>query len=177
MKTDRTTLQVRITHPERLRFERRAQSVDLSISEWARLVLRRDCDLWTGETKMTKHTDSSDYETITTVEHEAIKENAMKTSTYTTITTDGRQHPALAAANPTTDDMAKWARSMKAQIKRNLGSGAASKQATYWVDEARRRYRILQEAAVPGMDREWSALAAKAREAQREAENFASPGR
>jgi hypothetical protein len=51
MKSDRTTLQVRITHPERLRFERSAQSVDLSISEWARLVLRRDCDLWTGETK------------------------------------------------------------------------------------------------------------------------------
>jgi len=47
-KTDNATVTVRVTHHERLQYETRARSLDLSISEWARLVLRRDVGMWTA---------------------------------------------------------------------------------------------------------------------------------
>lgn len=58
-KTDNATVTVRVTHHERLQYETRARSLDLSISEWARLVLRRDVGMWTGGEKTMKTTTIS----------------------------------------------------------------------------------------------------------------------
>lgn len=44
----RRTIQIRISTTERREFDRRAAEVGLTLSEWIRLLARRDAGMWTG---------------------------------------------------------------------------------------------------------------------------------
>lgn len=43
---DRETVQVRVSSAERLRYELRARELGLTMSDWLRLLARRDAGLW-----------------------------------------------------------------------------------------------------------------------------------
>lgn len=48
-KTDRTSIQVRVTAAERKAFEAEALRREYALGEWIRQVLRREAGLWTGQ--------------------------------------------------------------------------------------------------------------------------------
>ncbi len=47
--TDRVTVSARVPASEALAYSERARDLGLTVSEWLRLLARKDCGLWVGE--------------------------------------------------------------------------------------------------------------------------------